>query len=153
MLRRYWIMYRVTRFVLFKCPRKPRQWPSLHETGVLKVAHISAVQSLIMSLITPVIFLLWHVAHTHVCSSKVWHTEQESLVVSDWCSCHCHAQRLRSASSKYTSANLCAQSGLKMRCGEAHYWCIAILKQEKAIGPLTNKNLVESQWHSIPPAI
>lgn len=91
--------------------------------------------------------------HTHVCSSKVWHTAQESLVVSDRCSCHCHAQHLRSARSKYTSANLCAQSGLKMRCDQAHYWCIAILRQEKAIGPLTNKNLVESQWRSIPPAI
>ncbi len=51
---------------------------------------------------------------------------------------------LRCVSSKYTCAHLHAHGcvGLKMRCGQAHYWRIAILRQQKVLMLLTNKNLV-----------
>lgn len=41
------------------------------------------------------------------------------------------------------SAPLCAHGcvGFKVRCGQAHCWCVAFLRQQKATGPRTNENL------------
>ena len=62
-----------------------------------------------------------------------------SLLVSpiDWRSCHF----LANANSKCTCTSLCAYGrvGLKMRCGQAHRWGVAILRQRKAIVLLTKK--------------
>ncbi len=92
---------------------------------------------------------LWALSYT---SCKVAHSAaQLSLLVSDRHSHHFHAQHPRCVSSKCTCAHLCAQRcvGLKMRCGQAHCWRIAILRQQKAIVSLTNKSLVYSQWRCI----
>ncbi len=81
--------------------------------------------------------------------SYTWHeavhsAAQLSLLVSVRRSCHIHAQCPRWQ--LCPSVHPCV--GLKMRCGQAHCWCIAILRQQKAIAPLTNKNLVQSRWCS-----
>ncbi len=69
---------------------------------------------------------------------------QLSLLISDRHSRHFHYQCPHSVSSKCTCChpNTHGRVGLKMRCGQAHYWRIAILRQQKAIVPLANKNLV-----------
>lgn len=70
---------------------------------------------------------------------------QLSLLVSDWSSCHFYGQ------SPCCCGNLCTHRrvGLKIWCGQVHCWCIAILTQQKVTAPLTDKNLVLSQWRSI----
>ena len=47
--------------------------------------------------------------------------------------CHFHAQRPRCVNSKPTCAHLCAPGsvGLKVRCGQARRWRIAILRRQK----------------------
>ncbi len=78
-------------------------------------------------------------------------TAQRSLLVSNRRSSLFHAQRSRCVSSKGTCAHLCAPGcvGLKMRCGQTHCWHMAILRPQKALALLTNKNLVLCQWHCI----
>lgn len=51
--------------------------------------------------------------------------------------------------SKCTRAHLFAHGRLKTRGVQAYCWCVAILRPLKTTAPLTNRNLVQSQWHSI----
>ena len=55
--------------------------------------------------------------------------------------CHFLALSPRCLNSKYICTSLCAYGcvDLKMRCGQAHWWCVAILRQRKAIALLTKK--------------
>lgn len=66
--------------------------------------------------------------------SAKWNTV--SSLVFDLCSCNFHAQCPCCVSSTCTCC-----VGLNMSCGQVHCWRIAILRQQKAIAPLTNKNL------------
>ncbi len=65
---------------------------------------------------------------------------QASLLVWHRRSCHFHALRPRCRTSKCTCTHLSATGrvGLKMRSGQAHSWCIAILRAQIAIVWLTN---------------
>jgi len=83
---------------------------------------------------------------------KAMHSaRQVSLLVSDCRSCHFPIQCQCCLNNKYTCTHLCAHGcvGFKMRCCQAHWWCIAVLGQQKAFGRLTSRKLVLSQWRSI----
>ena len=59
-----------------------------------------------------------------------------------WSSCHFLALRPHCLKSKCTCTSLCAYGcvGLKMRCGQAHWWRVAILVQRKVICATDKKN-------------
>ncbi len=94
--------------------------------------------------------------------NKVAHSAtQLSLLVSAWRSGHFHAQRPRCVSRKCACAHLCAcgSVGLKMGCGQAHCWCIAILRQQKVwiMRPLNSRKILHhwptKTWSKIDGAV
>ena len=94
------------------------------------------------------IYITKHSDHSRCVYIERLQSLQVSLLVSEGRSCHFHAQHPHCVNTKCTCAHLCIPVGLKMRCGQRHWWWIAILRRQKATVPYTDKKLVQSQRRS-----
>ncbi len=78
-------------------------------------------------------------ALSYIRRKAVHSAPQLSLLVSYQRSCHFHTQRPCCVNSKGICAHLCAHwhAGFIIKCGQAHYWLTAILRQQNASAPFT----------------
>lgn len=95
-----------------------------------------------------VCYIMWV---SYVTPGAAWLTAQLSLLVLDQHICHYHDQHSLCVGSKFTCTHLCTHVGLKIKCGQAHCWHVAILRQQRLTVQSINqqKFCLKSEWRSI----
>ncbi len=65
----------------FGKPTVSQQWASMHNTEDLELVNLNEMQPLLILLITPVLFLIWHFKMS---AMKKAHCQRFQLTVKDW---------------------------------------------------------------------